>query len=444
MSVRNLGDWSPLGRGSDPVEADPEKVQEAGRRYRDIATTITDAVGRLERIVSTGSEGLAGKYAEKLREDATSVRDGLAKASVRYEDVAREIARYQPELDDALTETAGALTDAREATSAGAAAEGLPDGVPGEDGALPADERAKDEQKATAVAAAADRLTAATRRMDTAVEKLGVAGKRFGDAVNCKRYDDGLSHTLKDEIIAALKIVSKALAIIAMVLGVLCILIPGVAALVALAAVAAVAGLAVTATLYATGNEGLTDLIFAVLGVALLGGLTVASLVGKHLSVAARGLTAGIKRQTTTSFLPLQNLGTRFPRNLPSSVPAGWKNQSDWFNNPLTNRLLPPGLVPEVGFWASSKQQLLAAGGLWRSILTNPRQAGGNWLGVVGGWSGYTGLAAIQGGAARSTSSLWGWWGAGNSLFAIGAGLAWTGGRTTEVIGEYGAREGAS
>lgn len=454
MTVRDLGDWSPLGRSGDPVHADLDKVQEAGVHYRTVATTLDDAVARLDKILSDTS-GLKGRYADQIRDDAQSVRESLQKAGVRYGDVADQIRTYVPELTTALSETRTALEEARTADGSLRAANGMPEGVADEDGTLPDEERAKDDARSKAVTAAQDAIAEARRRMENALGALDVAGKRFGDAVNCKRYDDGLSDTLKDKVLWFFDKISKALTIIAMVLAFLCLVFPGIAALVAVAAVVAIASLAVTATLYAGGKEGLPDLLFSILGVVTLGIGTAVSLAGKAIALGFRGLFrnfAGALRFRPGTML---GAGGRPPSpgielgpvgvgaRPPVGRPPGWVNESDWFNNPLTNWLMGRTswgrmFVPEVGFWESSWRQVLASGKLWQTIWKNPRAGFTEWAGLVGGWSGYR--AATFALPLDQVSRLWAWWGGISTFLTVVTGFAWAGGRYTEDIPAYGTR----
>lgn len=133
MSIRNL-DWSPLDRHSDPVHADPDVVAAAQKRYAHIATTIDDATAKLQQIVSTNSDSLAGQYVQGLKSEASSLNDRLTKAAVRYHDVANEIGKYEPDLDQGLSETAAALTDAEAAKTAQTKANGMPDPQKSSDG----------------------------------------------------------------------------------------------------------------------------------------------------------------------------------------------------------------------------------------------------------------------------------------------------------------------
>lgn len=445
------GDWAVVGWDDDPVKGgDLTKVKEFRRRYVEISETITSAVSRLDRIVSHGSEGLAGKYAEGLKEDAGKLRGGLGKAAVRYADVAREVVAYEPELESAITETRAGLAQAQTGTAALAVAQALPDGVPADDGTLSADETTKNAVKRDRVATAGGDVTAAKRRVQTAFDRLQVAGKRLGDAVNCKNYDDGLTDSGWDKFLAVLKKISKALAIIAMVLAVLCFIFPGVALLVAASVVVAVAAVVVAGILYAKGEEGLPDLLFAIFGVVLLGGATVASLIGRSIGQAARASRTAIGE--TLSAIPMNSFGPG-GRILPTigRNAAQWRNQSDWFDNPLTAMLMRgagrPGLVPDVGFWRSSVQQMRSGLDLWKSLGSSPGTFFREWAGVVGGWGGYRSIAGLQQITGAATHSSWWVWGVGNSIFTIGTGLIWTGGRTEwrdwrdQWIPDYGAKE---
>lgn len=228
MTVRNLGDWSPLDLDSDPVYADPDMVVSAQKRYDHIATTIDDAVTKLQMIVDTNSESLAGQYVEGLKTDVGSLKDRLSKAAVRYHDVANEIGKYEPDLDRGLSETAGALADAEAAGTELTKANSMPDPQKGADGTVSPAEQQKGDDKTKATSHADSDLTAAKNRLNSALDALNVAGKRFGDAVNCKKYDDGLTDSYKDKLDAIMAKISQIFAIIGMILGALAILIPGV------------------------------------------------------------------------------------------------------------------------------------------------------------------------------------------------------------------------
>jgi len=305
--------------------------------------------------------------------------------------------------------------------------------------------------------------------MESALEVLDRAGRRLGDNVNAKRYDDGLSDSTKDKILAAFEVISKILSWIGIALAILCILIPGVAVLLFAAAAVAVAGLVVAATLYANGKEGLVDLVFAVLGVALLGAGAVVSQAGKSLSAGARATAQGVKRTWTTRITdwtrvtgprPVGAGPSRPPAiemgpvgagragrtDLPLATTTRWQNTADWFHNPLTNRLLAKlpwkGMVPDVGFWASNRLQLKEAGELWKSLFRTPGAAVSEWGKVIGGLSGWRQLNAMNVSLGHTgTSVLWGVWGFTLAGFGFAAGMVYTGGRVTEKFEAVGTKE---
>ena len=159
---------------------------------------------------------------------------------MRYDDVAGEIKKYQLNLDSALDETEAALVAARTAKAARGTADAMVDPQPAEDGAVPPEESKKGELKKRAIEDADGDLTEAKNRLTNAMYALDTAGRSFGDAVNCKRYDDGLSDSGWDKFLDFLEnIGSKILAAIAVVLAVLVIFIPGVNAILLAAAVVA-------------------------------------------------------------------------------------------------------------------------------------------------------------------------------------------------------------
>lgn len=319
MAVRQLGDWSPLDLAEDPIHADPELVEDARKRYQKIATTIGDAVAKLKKITETSSESLKGKYVEGLRDSANKVKENLEKAKVRYDDVAREIKIYQPELDRALDETKAALEDARNAKTAQNTAAAMPDGQAGPDGNVPPEEQEKDRAKRRATEDADNRLTAAKNRLRAAMDALDVAGKRFGDAVNCNNYDDGLTDKVSWTVTAVLKKIGEILSYCALVLGILAFFIPGVAMFVA-GAIVAVAALAIDISLMVLGEGDVTALVMSAIGLA---GVVVAGVgVFRELAKAAKAMKPGRIENYRLDFLDSSGRPTSLPGQQPTGAPG--------------------------------------------------------------------------------------------------------------------------
>ena len=316
------------------------------------------------------------------------------------------------------------------------AAEAQPDAEPDEDGVLDAQAVADDARKRESIATADSALAAAKKRVQTAYDRLQAAGKHLGHTVSARRYDDGLTDSTWDKVVAALKKVSKALAIIGMVLAVLCFIFPGVAALLVAAAVVAVAAMVVAAVLYAKNEEGLPDLIFAVLGVVLLGGAVWATRVTRMAGAAGR--TAVTAKYGTlkipASIRQLDGAGNVVTRLRPPV--ARWKPQSDWFDNPLSKWIFTVRgsgyMVPEVGLVRSSIEQMKAAGRMWGQLRSmNLVGFSKEWLQGVSGWAQFR---QVQGLRELTVASTWKWawlgWTGGNSVFTLGTGLIFTGLRT--------------
>jgi uncharacterized protein YukE len=466
MTVRKLGDWSPLGLDSDPVYADPDVVSAAQKRYQHIAETIDDATAKLQKIVDTNSDSLAGQYVEGLKSEAGSLQDRLSKAAVRYHDVADEISKYEPDLERGLSETAGALTDAEEAKTAQTKAHGMPDPQKSSDGTVSSDEQQKETAKNKAISDADSKMAAAKARLNNALDALNVAGKRFGDAVNCKRYDDGLTDSFKDKLDAVMAKISQIFAIIGMVLAVLAILIPGVDILIFAGVVASAIALTADVVLYADGKGSVLDVVLDALGLGLAGLGAIASVAAKGLSNAARtlGNLASRPRPVTlnppqlhwgpgapielTSMGPATGAGIRTGPSVttgvshvpgdfvvPTNAATGWTNMSDWFNNPATNWLLGKfgQITPEIGFWESAGMQFKGAGSMWATLFSDPLKFGKTWAGVIGGLSGFRDLSAIMAAVGGKISPLWYVWGGLNGAFVLGQ-LIYTGGRLENWI----------
>ncbi|MFI7100873.1 hypothetical protein ACIBK8_16060 [Streptomyces sp. NPDC050161] len=469
MSIRKL-DWSPLDLDRDPVHADLDVVHEAQKRYQKIATTIDDAVDKLEKIVESGSEALVGKYVQGLKKDAGSIKESLDKAGVRYHDVANEIGKYEPDLKHGLDETAAARTDAEEAEGAQKKAKAMPDPEKDSDGEISSEEKDKGTAKDKATTDADGKMTAAKNRLHSAVDALNVAGKRFGDAVNCKKYEDGLTDSTKDKIDAVLAKIGKIFGIIGMILGVLAILIPGVNVLVLAGVAAGVVSLVASSVLYAHGKGSIVDVIMGAVGLGLAGLGGIASVVGKGISNAAKNaavfgkgrpgpITTGggnnIEMVTLgaagrgvpnfsrpfgpgNTFRPVPNFsrplgpGNSFrPLVPPGNAATNWKNMSEWFNNPATNWMLGKGgfLTPEAGFWSSAGSQFKDVGKFWAMLKSDPAKFGKDFGGILTGTQGARDLSAIvQAANLGKISPLWYVWGGVNGAFGMG-GLIYSGGR---------------
>ncbi len=321
MSKRDLGDWSPLDRDSDPVDVDLEKVAAAQDRYEHISTTIDDAMRRLEKLSSQADDALKGKYADALREEATKLEDKLGKAGVRYRDVAAEIAKYEPDLEAALDGSALALNEARDAKEDQAVAAAILEPQPGEDGTVSPAEQQRGKAKRDAAADADDALAAAKNRLQGTLDDLDVAGTRFADAVTERNYrGDGLKDKDPWRLTEALKDLSKIFSYIGLALGAIGLFIPGLNA-VALAGIAAGAvALGVNAKLYDMGEGSLADVIVGAVGLGFAGVAGAVGQAGKQVGAAARAGRGG-QPGGVTDDIPLGPVPPRPPNRPPPPPP---------------------------------------------------------------------------------------------------------------------------
>jgi hypothetical protein len=385
------------GRLKTVDRADPANIEAAQKRYQHISDTLDDAVTKLQQIVDNGSEGMIGQWIDPLKDDAKSIKDDLSKAGVRYRDVAKQIAIYEPDLDHARTEIVAALNDDTDAETALTKAHGLPDPQKGSDGKISPEEQQKGTDKQNAVNDANGKISAAKNRLTAALDALDVSGKRLGDAVNCNNYDDGLTDSLKDKILAVFKMISKIFGVIALILTALAFLIPGVNVLVIGAIVAGAVLLISDSVLYANGEGDLSSVILDAFGLGLGGLAAGIGKIAKIVGGIAKGF-GGLK------FIPALGPGGKvFPL-------VQWGG----------------GITKGPGFFGAMWNGFKDAGALWKNFFT------GNFKAFFADY----GAAILDMGTFDELLSLGrGWsltnwyraWGGLNIIFNLGAGGIWGG-----------------
>lgn len=410
MSAGYIGvsfDGSLDGRLPTVDRADPANIESAQKRYQHISDTLDDAVTKLQKIVDTGSDGMIGQWVAPLKDDAQSIKDDLTKAGVRYHDVATQIAIYEPDLEHGKTEIAAALHDGSDAAAALTSAKGLPDPQKGSDGKISPEEQQKGTDKQNAINDANGKVTAAKNRLTAALDALDVSGKRLGDAVNCKNYDDGLTDSLKDKILAVFKMISKIFGVIALILTALAFLIPGVNVLVIGAIVAGAVLLISDSVLYANGQGDLSSVILDAFGLGL-GGL--AAGIGKIAGIVgdiAKGFGA-------LKFVPAIGSGGRV--------------------FPLIDVSGLAGITKGPGFFGAFWNGLKDAGALWKNFFTgNFKAFFADYGAAILDLGTFDELLSL--GRGLSLSNWYRAWGGLNIIFNLGAGAIWGG---FQVAGSFG------
>ncbi|MEV7326663.1 hypothetical protein [Micromonospora sp. NPDC093244] len=276
------------GRLETLRRADPAEIEAAQKRYQLISDTIDDTVSKLQKIVDAGEEALRGKWVDEVKDDAKSLTESLTKAGVRYRDVATEIKKYEPDLDRAITEVNAAERDEGDATASLSRANAMPDPQKGADGTVPPEEQQKGEDKRRAQDDANAQISAAKNRLTGALDALGVAGKRLGDAVNCKNYDDGLTDKINWRVMNIFKMISKIFGIIAMVLTALAILIPGVGAFALAGVVAGAVTLIADSVLLGGGDGSVLSVVLGALGLGFAGLGAAVGAFGKQIESVSK------------------------------------------------------------------------------------------------------------------------------------------------------------
>lgn len=389
------------GRLKTLKAADPARIEAAQKRYELISTTIDDAVSRLQKIVNAGEESLRGEWVGKLKKKAEAITGDLAKAGVRYRDVATEIKKYEPELQHAIDEVKAAESAEADGSASLTRANAMPDPQKGPDGTIAPEEEQKGADKKRAQDEATGQVTAAKNRLTSALDALGVAGKRFGDAVNCKKYHDGLTDKISWRIMAIFKKISEIFGIIAMVLTAVAFLIPGLNVL-AIAAVAASAVLLIADSVLLAGGDG--SVLSVVLDAVGLGLAGLGAAFG-HFSKMIEGFSKFLKG------LPALKIKTVFGSN-------GQLIKVFDFSKPLA--IAGPGFF-EMS-WANLGNLVKNWGTSWAKNLIPALLDTGTWKNL----SFLNGLPTFGGAFSAGANGLkwiFASWGGLNQGFNFGAGL---------------------
>ncbi|MEV6301350.1 hypothetical protein AB0M02_18215 [Actinoplanes sp. NPDC051861] len=309
-------------------KADPAEIEAAQKRYQLISDTIDDTVSKLQKIVSAGEEALRGEWVKKTKEDAESLQESLGKAAVRYRDVATEIKKYEPDLDRAIAEVDAAERAEEDGSSSLNRANAMPDPQKDAEGNISPEEQQKATDKQRAQDDANAQITAAKNRLTGALDALDVAGKRLGDAVNCKNYDDGLTDKINWRVMAIFKMISKIFGIIAMVLTALAILIPGVGWLALAGVVAGAVTLIADSVLLGGGDGSVLAVVLGALGLGFAGLGAAFGAFGKTIESIGKFVKTMSKIKFNPNWRPGQSIEL-FDFSRPLAIGSG---RPGWFD----------------------------------------------------------------------------------------------------------------
>jgi len=183
MSAR-VGEWELFGLSGDPLPGDPGAVIFEVNRYERVADEVRSQIASLRAISGAGG-CVRGEFVSGLVETASGIADDLAKIQGRFDVVAEQLGRWEPELAEGRRVTGNLLVqavDARDRVAATAAAGGLPaDASP--------DEVAADRRRAADHADAQGELGSLVARFHSVVESVRAFARGVADQIRDASHD---------------------------------------------------------------------------------------------------------------------------------------------------------------------------------------------------------------------------------------------------------------
>lgn len=263
-------DWSPLA-GSDPVPGDPAGILAEAAHLASVAEQIAGQVAVLRKIAG-GQSDEKGQHAVKLQSAASDTAGQLDKATGRYRETAAALNAWVPELEYAQAQSLKALSQAQEAS--GRQRANQPVQRPPGTHLTPAD-RQEDQARSNALSQADADLAAAQAMLAAAVshrdQAAAQAVSRIRSAISADTdswWDDFTGflgsawNWVKDHWVPLLKDLCTGLEILATILAIVCLFIPGldiVDVLLLVAFGATVLAMMGRGVLAATGNGSWLD-----------------------------------------------------------------------------------------------------------------------------------------------------------------------------------------
>jgi hypothetical protein len=289
-------DWTPLV-DRDPVPGDPGQVAVEARHLSTVAQEIQGQVARLRAIANDHSD-LKGQYVEKLKSAASNVADSLDKVVGRYQKVSSALNKWVPELEYAQAESLKALTEAQDAYS-----QQLRLGQPAaRDPSKPETDQQKqaDQTRQNSLNQADHDLTAARTRLHSAIMHRNTnAEDRAADIRHA--IDDGVADSWWDDFkdfvdryAWLIKDICTVLEVIATILAVVALFIPGLNVIVILAIAATALALIGRTMLAAAGDGSWVDVALDVFALATFGLGKIAGSLMKGTFEASEDVAKGL------------------------------------------------------------------------------------------------------------------------------------------------------
>lgn len=352
-------EWSPLA-SSDPVPGDPPKIIEEAASLASTAQEIQGQVARL-RAIASGQSVERGLHVDKLKSASSDVADNLDKVVGRYQKTSAALSAWAPELDYAQSQSNKALTLAQDAAARQRA--NHPILRPSNYQPTPQDQQ-EDQARATALNQANSDLAAARQMLNNATSYRDQKGSDTRNKIK-NAINDGVHDSWWDKFkgfisqySAWIQNICTILEIIATILAIICLFIPGLNVIAVLLWIAFAATLLATigrGALAATGNGSWLDFGLDVLALLTFGGSKILS--GALKAVAETAVEEG------KGALAAQYVGKFFGPFVGRLIGEGRALEvTTQFATEDLAKLLPEG--SKLGYFAQVLAKVSAGGGL--------------------------------------------------------------------------------
>jgi hypothetical protein len=294
-------DWTPLGWDTDPVPGDTDVISQEAAHLASIAKEIIGEVAALHKIAAGGADGaLIGNYADKIHSSASDLAGQLGKVIGRYQKVSSALSQWVPDLEDAQRQSVQALNDAEGPYQKLKATVVLPGGSN-----LTAQQKQAITNYHNAMNLATDQLNAAKVLLSKAISFRDERGSYYAGLIG-SAISDSLKDSWWDQFKNwvsdwswLIKDICTALEVIATILAVIALFIPGLDILDALL----MAGFILTAVatagrllLAVTGNGSWFDFAMDALALLTFGG---SKLMSSLVEASADSATTAAKLEIT-------------------------------------------------------------------------------------------------------------------------------------------------
>jgi hypothetical protein len=221
--------WEPLGLDSDPVPGDPGQISQEAAHLASVAKQISQQVARLNKLAAGGADGaLKGQYADKIHSSAGDLAGELDKVVGRYQKVSSALNGWIPDLEQAQKLSLQALNDAEGPSKKLNQTVALPSG-----NNLTAQQKTDVANYHTAMKQAEGALEAAKALLGRATSLRDTSGSHYAGLIH-QASDDSMKDSWWDSFKEwvshyawVIKDICTVLEVIATVLAIVALFIPG-------------------------------------------------------------------------------------------------------------------------------------------------------------------------------------------------------------------------